>query len=249
MLADATGLCEVILPETLTAIDDRAFENCTALERLTLPSSLKKLTNTAFLGCTALKELYVLDLSVLLGMELSIESYTGDIYPFHDRTVYCGGEALTSLVIPEGTTSIGRILAGYTALTSVTLPASMTAVNDKAFENCTALTSVTLAATTESIGAGAFAGCTALTTVTLPASLTSIGSDAFRDTALTAVYFEDAAYWSIPWAISAYTYVFPTEQISDAAIAASYLAKEYATSPWTKIDENTEITLPPEMRG
>lgn len=56
----------------------------------------------------------------------------------------------------------------------------VTAIGANAFYYCTAMTSVTLPATVESIGSWAFAGCTALTEIELPDAVTTIGAGAFH---------------------------------------------------------------------
>lgn len=46
---------EVVLPERLLGIADRAFKNCTGLEKIAFPSTLQTIGDQAFARCTALK--------------------------------------------------------------------------------------------------------------------------------------------------------------------------------------------------
>ena len=61
----------VILPDTITAIGESAFANCTDLERVTLSSSLISIGARAFSGCTSLSEIRCSSLlsTVLIGSE------------------------------------------------------------------------------------------------------------------------------------------------------------------------------------
>ena len=87
---------------------------------------------------------------------------------------------MTSVAIPPGVTSIGRMaFYGCSGLTSVTIPNSVTSIGDCAFYGCSGLTSVTIPNSVTSIGESAFDGCGGLTSVTIPNSVTSIGDWAF----------------------------------------------------------------------
>jgi hypothetical protein len=83
------------------------------------------------------------------------------------------------LVISNG------VLSGYTGSpTTITIPSTVTSINDNAFKNCTTLKEVYIPGTVKSIGSYAFNGCTALRKVTLNEGTTSIGKYAFSECSL-----------------------------------------------------------------
>ena len=65
-----------------------------------------------------------------------------------------------------------------TAITSVTIPRTVSSIGQNAFYQCTSLTNVTIADGVSSIGQEAFYQCTSLTSVNIPGSVTSIDGDA-----------------------------------------------------------------------
>ena len=99
---------------------------------------------------------------------------------------------IKSVVLAKGITSIAYLsFSGYTKLTSVQIPDSVTDIGASAFDNCTALSDMTLPKNLKTLGWLAFAGCTSLKTLTMPASLTEGGGSAFsKCTGLKEVYFE-----------------------------------------------------------
>ena len=73
------------------------------------------------------------------------------------------------------------------ALTSITIPNSVTTIEKEAFINCDQITSVTIPNSVTSIGRYSFLGCTSLTSVIIPNSVTTIEEYAFSRSGLTSV--------------------------------------------------------------
>lgn len=96
--------------------------------------------------------------------------------------------SLKSITITGGNIP-SKAFKGY-QFTSVTLPNSLTAIGDNAFEGCNALTSITIPNSVTGIGNDAFRNCTALTNVTISNKVTSIGNYAFfQCTALKTINY------------------------------------------------------------
>ncbi len=152
-----------------------AFSNCSKLEALYLSASIKTIGQNAFASCSALTEIHVPSLSAWCG----ISFYDQNANPLTRGTasLYVGGEKLTALTIPEGTTAIGDYVFYGLDIETVVIPASVKKVGKYAFANCTKLKNVILPGVTE-IGDYAFQSCSAIESVSMPAA-TAIGNSAF----------------------------------------------------------------------
>ncbi|WP_461257686.1 SUMF1/EgtB/PvdO family nonheme iron enzyme [Treponema sp. R80B11-R83G3] len=81
--------------------------------------------------------------------------------------------------------------SGCSKLTGVTMPNSVTSIENYAFNECSGLTSITIPSSVTSIKIGAFWGCSGLTSITIPSNVNSIGNYAFYDcSGLTSVTFQ-----------------------------------------------------------
>ena len=89
------------------------------------------------------------------------------------------GKAVTQIPSGGGTTS--GAFYNCTAITSVTIPDSVTLIGTYAFYSCSGLKSVTIGNSVTVIGDRAFQGCSKLTSITIPSSVTSIANWTFRD--------------------------------------------------------------------
>lgn len=107
-------------------------------------------------------------------------------------------ESDTVVVIPSkinGTPveTIGNAAFERSAVTSVTIPDSVTAILDGAFANCFQLTNISIPNSVTSIGFSAFEHCTSLKSITLPSSLNSISEALFSDCSqLTTIHIPDS---------------------------------------------------------
>ena len=185
------------IPDSVTSIGMRAFDDCTNLTSMTIPVSMTCISEEAFFGCDSLTSVTIPDSvtsigSFAFGICTSLTSVTipDSVTSIGDKAFWwC--RSLTSMTIPDSVTSIGdEAFTCCFGLTSVTIPDSVTSIGDYVFFCCTSLASVTIPDSVTSIGADAFSDCTGLTSVTIPDSVTSIGEYAFYDcTSLTDAYY------------------------------------------------------------
>lgn len=107
-------------------------------------------------------------------------------------------ESDTVVVIPSkinGVTveTIGHGAFERSAVTSVTIPDSVTAIHDGAFANCSQLTNISIPNSVTSIGLSAFEHCTSLKSITLPSSLRNISMFLFHNCfQLTTIQIPDS---------------------------------------------------------
>ena len=95
--------------------------------------------------------------------------------------------AISSITMPDSLTSIGNNAFQSCTLTSFTIPNLVTSIGNQGFENCRNVTSITIPNLVATIGSRAFATCVRLTSINIPNSVTSIGTDAFIGTPPNAI--------------------------------------------------------------
>ena len=89
------------------------------------------------------------------------------------------------VVIPSRCTEIGSLafsaaLDGYSNLTSVVIPNSVTTIGDSAFYGCSNLTDIIIPDSVTKIERNVFHGCSSLTSITIPDSVIKIGGMLFH---------------------------------------------------------------------
>ncbi len=170
---DCGALRSIIIPEGVTTIGEDAFANC-RLTEISLPRSLKTIgDNGVFQG-----NKFLTSVTIYGGVE-RIGSYAFD-----------GCTSLSQVTLHEGITTIGEFaFQNCSSLRSITLPEGVTTIEGGAFYNCDlrdislpqSLTIVNDAIRLLTNGPwyGAFANNPNLTTIVIPNNVTHIGSYTF----------------------------------------------------------------------
>lgn len=106
-----------------------------------------------------------------------------------------GEVVIPSTVNHDGTyyvvTQIGKsAFEGYTGITKITLPSTVSVIEEKAFKGCTALGEINTPQPLSTIEAYAFENCSSLTEFDIQASVSTLGEGCFRHcTALEHIIF------------------------------------------------------------
>ncbi len=153
---------DLALPAGLRLLGSGVVRDCDRLAQLDLPQGLVYIGDSAFEGCHSLKSLELPD-----GLQ------------FLASHIFYQCDGLESVVIGEGITSLPGVFRYRSSLVSVTLPQSLTAIEEGAFMDCRSLRELALPAHLETIGDDAFHGCNSLERVVFPASLKKLGKEAF----------------------------------------------------------------------
>jgi len=167
---------EVYIPDGVTTIGMRTFNQYTALTSVTIPDSVTSIGDQTFAGCTSLT-------SVTIGRSVSTIP----------NNAFLGCSGLTSVTIPNSVNSIGnQAFADCSGLTSVTIPNSVTRIGSHAFNGCSAMTSVTIGNSITSISYAAFNNCTSLASFTVRATTPPTLDIAFQFASNTFVIYVPA---------------------------------------------------------
>ncbi|MBE7074940.1 MAG: leucine-rich repeat domain-containing protein [Clostridiales bacterium] len=171
----------------VTDIEENAFENCTELTDIILPDTLLNIKNKAFLNCTSLnynKENEGLYLGSKTNPYLVLtgtESKDIEEININQNCKALGARAfhncknLTNLTLPNGIKVLGyQSLVYCTSLTELILPNSITYLDNGVFGFATSLESITFPDSVEYIGIQTFYSCTSLKYVKLPLNLNKI---------------------------------------------------------------------------
>ncbi len=166
----------VELPSTLKRINNKAFQDCTAIENLDLPDGLEFIGTSAFAGCTSLTAALLPDSVTAIGTNayencvslatfhypLSLQSVHSDTFTRH--RIFRACKMLACISIPAGVTGIpARLFDEANYLKYLDVPDTVQRIGDKAFNGCTSFEKLYLGYNVTSIGKNNFTNCPALT--------------------------------------------------------------------------------------
>lgn len=122
-----TAIESIIIPNTITVLEEGAFYQCGKLKHISLPDSVDVIGQAAFADCTSLTEIQ---------MPTNMSSI--------GESAFSGCTSLIECIIPEGVTSIEeKLFHGCVNLKSLSLPSTLISLSG-AFYNCGKLTRLNL---------------------------------------------------------------------------------------------------------
>ena len=137
---------EVIVPEGVTAIDDRAFQGCINLKKITLPSTLTYIGASVFAGCKNLEEIVIPRKVTSIGYCAfnNCEKLKKVVLPDSLKEIEWGAfsecEVLEEINIPKSVTKIAKKTFNGCKKLDIELPSSVKEIEHHAFNKCYNLT-------------------------------------------------------------------------------------------------------------
>ena len=154
--------------------------------------------------------------------------------------------AVTSVTIPDSVTAIlDRAFANCFQLTNISIPNSVTFIGFSAFNSCTSLKSITLPSSLSTIQSYAFYNCGNLKTIRIPVSVTSIGNCAFAGcpSSMTVTYSGSKTQWDDDITKGSNNDVLENHLIC-AKLEATFTADGTTFAPAQTIDRGGKFTEP-----
>ena len=190
-----SSVTSVTIPDSVTEIGANAFAGCTNLTSVNYIGDWSKLTIQS--GNPAVEDAaneqlfdfkFILNNTAVIvirykgtAADVTIPSrYKGKPVTVIDPVAFYNNSAVTSVTIPDSVTAIPDYAFGFCSqLTNISIPNSVTFIGFSAFNSCTSLKSITLPSSLSTIQSYAFYNCGNLKTIRIPVSVTSIGNYAF----------------------------------------------------------------------
>lgn len=116
---------KVSLPQSMSWIDESAFESCSSLKEITLPAELTGLPSRVFYECSSLEKIVVPEKVTYISDE-----------------VFSGCTSLREVVLPNRITWISFYAFRGTAITEIVLPKRLENILGSAFEQCSSLKNI-----------------------------------------------------------------------------------------------------------
>lgn len=263
-----SSVTSVTIPASVTEIGANAFAGCTNLtsvnyiggdwSKLTIQSGNPAVEDAA--KDAANEQLF--DFEFILNntavvvisykgtaADVTIPSrYKGKPVTVIDPVAFYNNSAVTSVTIPDSVTAIPDYAFGFCSqLTNISIPNSVTFIGFSAFNSCTSLKSITLPSSLSTIQSYAFYNCGNLKTIRIPVSVTSIGNYAFDvcPSLMTVTYPGSKTQWDDNITKGSNNDVLENNLIC-AMLEATFTADGTTFAPAQTIDRGEKFEEPAE---
>ena len=179
-----SNLLNVVLPESITTIGDKAFSNCSNLN-IVIPQNVASFGSFPFENCggkvTINCNIPSFSTSTSIFRDFS-EIIIGDSVTTIGDYAFSSNPKISKISLPETTTSIGKgAFYECTSLTTISIPENVTSIGDDAFFKCTSLTSISIPNNISTISRSCFSNCSSLSDVVIGKGVSSIQESAFSN--------------------------------------------------------------------
>lgn len=260
-----SSVTSVTIPASVTEIGANAFAGCTNLTSVTYGGDWSNLTIQS--GNPAVEDAakdaaneQLFDFEFILNntavvvisykgtaADVTIPSrYKGKPVTVIDPVAFYNNSAVTSVTIPDSVTAIPDYAFGYCSqLTNISIPNSVTFIGFSAFNSCTSLKSITLPSSLSTIQSYAFYNCGNLKTIRIPVSVTSIGNCAFDvcPSLMTVTYPGSKTQWDDNITKGSNNDVLENHLVCNT-LEATFTADGTTFAPAQTIDRGEKFTEP-----
>ena len=168
------GCRNTTIPNSVTSIGVRAFNECFKLTTITIPDSVTEIGTRAFANCHKLTDITIPDSVTSIGERAFL---------------WC--LSLSTVTIPNCVTTIGNRAFSGCGVQTVIISDSVTSIGEGAFLDCESLEEIVIGNSVKSIGVEAFYRCDMLTNIRFQGTIAQWGrielGDGWNDEVCTTV--------------------------------------------------------------
>jgi len=162
---DYKGITSVVLPKTVSTIEEEAFAGCSSLTSIDTPQTVAVIGARAFDGCSSL---------TAFSLQASISEL--------GEGAFRGCSSLAELAFTPTFSAIpAELCLGCTSLGYIDLPSTVMTVGASAFEGCVSAKYIDMESSVQTIGDRAFYGCSGVMSITTTTATPPVCTDGTFD--------------------------------------------------------------------